>query len=208
MLYREIIAVCSQIHTKHINTLCGQNVELLDVKLAVHKLSLRLWKANIQLALLHYTAVTNICCIRTHCYTAISSSSTPWYILHVVTVRKSACSLHKGSIFVPRFTTTPLVSGNTPLQHTLLQRSNTCCNARQVYWSSATGTRTVRTVQPRCRRVSFAFHPHGTIFHLRVCGAIKRGASETSSFPRGCLWRDKKTRVWSEPLPTCVFVAR
>jgi len=37
MLYREIIAVCSQIHTKHINTLCGQNVELLNVKLAVYK---------------------------------------------------------------------------------------------------------------------------------------------------------------------------
>jgi len=36
MLYREIIAVCSQIHTKHINTLCGQNVELLNVKLAVY----------------------------------------------------------------------------------------------------------------------------------------------------------------------------
>jgi hypothetical protein len=36
MLYREIIAVCSQIHTKHINTLCGQNVELLDIKLVVH----------------------------------------------------------------------------------------------------------------------------------------------------------------------------
>jgi hypothetical protein len=32
MLYREIIAVCSEIHTKHMNTLCGQNVELLDVK--------------------------------------------------------------------------------------------------------------------------------------------------------------------------------
>ena len=31
MLYREIIAVCSQIHTKHINTLCGQNMELLTV---------------------------------------------------------------------------------------------------------------------------------------------------------------------------------
>jgi hypothetical protein len=26
MLYSEIIAVCSQIHTTHINTLCGQNV--------------------------------------------------------------------------------------------------------------------------------------------------------------------------------------
>jgi len=36
MLYREIIAVCSEIHTKHINTLCGQNVELLNGKLAVH----------------------------------------------------------------------------------------------------------------------------------------------------------------------------
>jgi len=36
MLYREIIAVWFQTHTKHINTLCGQNVELLNVKLAVH----------------------------------------------------------------------------------------------------------------------------------------------------------------------------
>ena len=36
MLDREIMAVCSEIHTKHINTLCGQNVELLNVKLAVH----------------------------------------------------------------------------------------------------------------------------------------------------------------------------
>jgi len=36
MLYREITAVCSQIHTKHIKSLFGQNVELLNVKLAVH----------------------------------------------------------------------------------------------------------------------------------------------------------------------------
>ena len=36
MLYRKIIAVCSHIHTKHIYKLCGQNVELLNVKLAVH----------------------------------------------------------------------------------------------------------------------------------------------------------------------------
>jgi len=33
MLYRKIIALCSQIHTKHINTLCGQKLELLNVKL-------------------------------------------------------------------------------------------------------------------------------------------------------------------------------
>ena len=37
MLYGEIIAVCSQIHTKHINTLRGENVELFNVKLAVYK---------------------------------------------------------------------------------------------------------------------------------------------------------------------------
>ena len=35
MLYRATITVCSHIHTKHINILCGQNVELLNVKLVV-----------------------------------------------------------------------------------------------------------------------------------------------------------------------------
>jgi hypothetical protein len=30
------MTVCSQIHTKHINTVRGQNVELLNVKLVVH----------------------------------------------------------------------------------------------------------------------------------------------------------------------------
>jgi hypothetical protein len=29
MLYREIIAVCSQIHTEHINTICEKNVGFL-----------------------------------------------------------------------------------------------------------------------------------------------------------------------------------
>jgi len=43
MLYREIIAVCSEIHTKHINTLCGQNVELLNVKLAIYIVTTRRW---------------------------------------------------------------------------------------------------------------------------------------------------------------------
>jgi len=38
MLYGEIlvIAVCSEIHTKHINTRHVENVELLNVKLLVH----------------------------------------------------------------------------------------------------------------------------------------------------------------------------
>jgi hypothetical protein len=65
MLYREILAVCSQIHTKHINTLCGQNVELLNVKLEVHRVSTRLYWVNIFTAtsplsygkLLHYSRI-------------------------------------------------------------------------------------------------------------------------------------------------------
>jgi len=31
-MYREIIADCSETHTNHTNALCGQNVEILDVK--------------------------------------------------------------------------------------------------------------------------------------------------------------------------------
>jgi hypothetical protein len=32
MLYREVIAVCSEIHTEHINALCEQNVAFVNVK--------------------------------------------------------------------------------------------------------------------------------------------------------------------------------
>ena len=53
MLYREIIAVCSQIHTKHIhvNTLCGQNVELLNVKLVVDIVTTGLCRVNLSASL-------------------------------------------------------------------------------------------------------------------------------------------------------------
>ena len=43
MLYREIIAVCSETHTKHVNTVCGQNVELLNVKLTIHIVTIELY---------------------------------------------------------------------------------------------------------------------------------------------------------------------
>ena len=46
MLYREIIDVCSQIHTKHINTLRGQNVELLNLKLVVYIVTTGLLRVN------------------------------------------------------------------------------------------------------------------------------------------------------------------
>jgi hypothetical protein len=32
MLYRGIMPVCSEIHTKQINTLCGKKVEFVNVK--------------------------------------------------------------------------------------------------------------------------------------------------------------------------------
>jgi hypothetical protein len=35
MLHSEIIAACFQIHTQHVTTLCGQNVGLQNVELAV-----------------------------------------------------------------------------------------------------------------------------------------------------------------------------
>jgi hypothetical protein len=39
MLYRAIIAVCSEIHTELINALCGQNVEFLMPHLPVRKVT-------------------------------------------------------------------------------------------------------------------------------------------------------------------------
>jgi len=53
MLYREIIGVYSEIHTKYINTLCGQNVEFfyLVLNLVGHKVSSRLW--NVMIAFRH-----------------------------------------------------------------------------------------------------------------------------------------------------------
>jgi hypothetical protein len=37
MPYREIIAVCSEIHIQHIHTLCGKEEEILNVKLVAHE---------------------------------------------------------------------------------------------------------------------------------------------------------------------------
>ena len=47
MLYREIIAVCSEIHTKYINIVCGQNVELWMLNLVVNTVTTGLGKVNV-----------------------------------------------------------------------------------------------------------------------------------------------------------------
>jgi len=50
MMYGEIIAVCSEIQIKHKNTLCGQNVELLNVKLALRTVTTGLqWVKSLNL---------------------------------------------------------------------------------------------------------------------------------------------------------------
>jgi hypothetical protein len=42
MLYREIIAGCSQIHTKHINTLCWYKLQFLKVSSNLQQATVRL----------------------------------------------------------------------------------------------------------------------------------------------------------------------
>jgi hypothetical protein len=49
MLYREIFAVCPDIHTKPINTLCGKNLEYGYVMLVVNVFTTRLQRFKFQL---------------------------------------------------------------------------------------------------------------------------------------------------------------
>ena len=46
MLFREIIVVCSEIHIKHINTLCGQNVEFGMLNQMVHIVTTKLQRVK------------------------------------------------------------------------------------------------------------------------------------------------------------------
>jgi len=46
MLRREIIAVCSEIHTKHVNKMCGLNVEFVNVEVAVRTVTTGLYMTN------------------------------------------------------------------------------------------------------------------------------------------------------------------
>ena len=58
MLYGEIIAVCSQNHTKHINTLCGQNVESLNVcEITTRRI---VTKVSVSLVLAHLRTISHV----------------------------------------------------------------------------------------------------------------------------------------------------
>ena len=60
------MAVCSEILIKHINTLCGQNVEFVNVKLAVHTVTTGLYRGNMTAgcAEMHPTGYSNTITIR------------------------------------------------------------------------------------------------------------------------------------------------
>jgi hypothetical protein len=58
MLYREIIAVCSEIHTKHINTLCGQTVEFFNIKPGKLSLGFKRLNGNAKAVRLRFGVVT------------------------------------------------------------------------------------------------------------------------------------------------------
>jgi len=45
-LYREIMAVCSEIHTKHINTAVWAERGIVNVKLVVHIVTIALYRVE------------------------------------------------------------------------------------------------------------------------------------------------------------------
>jgi hypothetical protein len=72
MLYREIIAVCSEIHTKHINTVSGQNVELVNVKVITGQQSVQFSSLLRQNIIKEYNLFIESCCTQ---HTAKSAMS-------------------------------------------------------------------------------------------------------------------------------------
>ena len=76
------MAVCSEIHTKHINTLCGQNVELLNVKLVVYIVTTGLHRFNNK-------APSTFCCTQLQfCRSTL--------VIHSCLVTKHITNKHKG----------------------------------------------------------------------------------------------------------------
>jgi len=130
MLYREIFAVCSQIHTKHINTLCGQNVELLNVKFVVPKVK-RL-TAHIYYVfnyLFIYSFISNLCNDAASNTNRVTSSGN-------ITINRNVCGRTTRR---HRFTVQPqqLPALTTPLCRTgyILNCSNSKSSADQPLWA-------------------------------------------------------------------------
>jgi hypothetical protein len=72
MLYKEIITVCSETHTKHINTLCGQNVEIFKLNVVKSVVTAVLWGVKIFFwGLMPYCVVHGFLCIKPYSGTSL-----------------------------------------------------------------------------------------------------------------------------------------
>ena len=110
ILYREIIAVCSQIHTKHINTLCGQNVELYiktqSVTRSKHSVSviktsqlMLYWEIIAFCSQIHTKHINTLCGQNVELY---MNTQSVWHRKHSISVTKTYRSiLRKGIISLP-----------------------------------------------------------------------------------------------------------
>ena len=77
MLYRETIVVCSQIHIKHINTVCRQNIQLLNIKLEVYIVNIYIYIC-VYIYIYVCMCARSLCCValcrQTHCNVPIAAS--------------------------------------------------------------------------------------------------------------------------------------
>ena len=139
MFYREIIAVCSQIHTKHINSLSGQSVELWMINLVVHIVTTGLYGVNSQLYYRTHIYIYLIYCWnmrmgrwRGHVNVRASSRRTEWQ------------SAHTGSVICTRLPSTqnsaPLYNGTTDaaLRHTHHSVQHTWTESPLAFWQHST----------------------------------------------------------------------
>jgi hypothetical protein len=96
MLYREIIAVCSQNHTKHINTLCGQNAKFLNVKPCGTYSNHWAWK-DYMTELIYWTwALSNSMTYRpTSNFITAPHYSTSWVPNALLLMPRSTASFHR-----------------------------------------------------------------------------------------------------------------
>jgi hypothetical protein len=98
MLYSEIIAVCSQIHTKHTNTLCGQNVELLCAKLVARIMLTEVRKISQYMHAISNCTVQSmmLCCSSTH---ADKTCHKPCILLLTCHLFVRCLNLEKSAVF-------------------------------------------------------------------------------------------------------------
>ena len=129
MLYREIVAVCSEIHKEHTNTVCGQNVVLLNVTLVVQIVTTGLYTLN-QSSVTHYAA-------QCQCYT-FCPLVLPHSHLHTCTPK------YRTAVPVPSPLTPEHLHTCTPQYRTSVPVHSSCLSSLSVATTLCTGRSSVQ----------------------------------------------------------------